>query len=120
MLDHIGLKTGALKELVSFYEATLAPLGIAKLKDYGVAAGFGRGEEVPFWIGQGDGASAVHLAFTAPDRAGVDAFYQAALAAGARDNGAPGLRAQYHPNYYGAFVLDPDGNNIEAVCHRPE
>lgn len=120
MLDHVGLRTTRVKELVAFYEAALAPLGYAKQVDYGVAAGFGRDGESPLWIGEGQGASSVHLAITAASRADVDAFYQAALANGATDNGPPGLRPQYHENYYGAFVLDPDGNNLEAVCNRPE
>jgi catechol 2,3-dioxygenase-like lactoylglutathione lyase family enzyme len=119
MLDHVGLRTTNVKALVAFYEQALAPLGYAKLRDFGVAAGFGRGEEVPFWIGEGQGASSVHLAIASPDRAGVDAFYKAALQAGASDNGPPGLRPQYHEHYYGAFVIDPDGNNLEAVCHKP-
>jgi catechol 2,3-dioxygenase-like lactoylglutathione lyase family enzyme len=84
------------------------------------ACGFGTGGKPDFWIGGEGGLNKpVHIAIAAKDRATVDAFYQAALAAGARDNGAPGIRAHYHPNYYGAFVLDPDGHNIEAVCHAP-
>jgi catechol 2,3-dioxygenase-like lactoylglutathione lyase family enzyme len=123
MLDHVGLRTKDVKGLVAFYEAALAPLGYSKLRDFTVAAGFGRGDEVPLWIGQGEGdvtGSSVHLALTSDDRASVDAFYKAALANGAKDNGPPGLRPQYHANYYGAFVIDPDGNNLEAVCNKPE
>jgi catechol 2,3-dioxygenase-like lactoylglutathione lyase family enzyme len=119
MLDHIGLRTTRLKDMYAFYEAALAPLGYAKQKDYGVAAGFGKAGELPLWIGEGQGASSVHLAIAAASRADVDAFYKAALAHGGKDNGPPGLRPQYHENYYGAFVLDPDGNNLEAVCHLP-
>ena len=119
MLDHIGLTTTRLKEMFAFYEAVLAPLGYSKQKDFGVAAGFGKDGELPFWIGEGTGTSSVHLAIAAASRADVDAFYEAAIANGARDNGPPGLRPQYHENYYGAFVLDPDGNNLEAVCHMP-
>jgi catechol 2,3-dioxygenase-like lactoylglutathione lyase family enzyme len=119
MLDHIGLRTNRLKEMFAFYEAVLAPLGYSKQKDFGVAAGFGKEGELPLWIGEGSGASSVHLAITAASRADVDAFYRTALANGAKDNGPPGLRPQYHENYYGAFVLDPDGNNLEAVCHTP-
>jgi catechol 2,3-dioxygenase-like lactoylglutathione lyase family enzyme len=78
----------------------------------------GAGGKPDFWISKGDPKTPVHVAFSCPDRATVDAFYEAAIAAGGRDNGAPGLRPHYHPNYYGAFVYDPDGNNIEAVCHR--
>lgn len=121
MLDHVGLRTKDVKALVAFYEAALAPLGYSKLRDFTVAAGFGRGDEVPLWIGQGQAASSsIHLALTGDDRASVDAFYKAALANGATDNGPPGLRPQYHASYYGAFVLDPDGNNLEAVCHKAE
>lgn len=120
MLDHIGLRTTRLKDMFAFYEAVLAPLGYSKRKDFGVAAGFGKAGELPLWIGEGPAASSVHLAISAASRSEVDAFYKAALAHGGRDNGPPGLRPQYHENYYGAFVLDPDGNNLEAVCHRPE
>lgn len=119
MLDHIGLRTTRLKEMFAFYEAVLAPLGYSKQMDFGVAAGFGKDGELPFWIGEGPGTSSVHLAIAAPSRADVDAFYEAALANGAKDNGPPGLRPQYHENYYAAFVLDPDDNNLEAVCHAP-
>jgi catechol 2,3-dioxygenase-like lactoylglutathione lyase family enzyme len=123
MLDHVGLRTKQLSQMKAFYEAVLAPLGASKQADFGTAAGFGKPGEVPLWIGEAEGdavTSSVHIALTSPDRASVDAFYQAAMAAGAKDNGAPGLRAHYHENYYGAFVLDPDGNNLEAVCHMPE
>ena len=81
--------------------------------------GFGVGGKPDFWIAQGGAGNPVHVALVSPDRATVDAFHRAAVSAGGRDNGAPGLRPQYHPNYYGAFVFDPDGNNIEAVCHAP-
>jgi catechol 2,3-dioxygenase-like lactoylglutathione lyase family enzyme len=123
MLDHIGLRTRNVKGLVSFYEAALAPLGMSKQHDFGVAAGFGKPGEAPLWIGEAPGdvaTSSVHLALASADRAAVDAFYKAAIAAGAKDNGPPGLRPQYHEHYYGAFVIDPDGNNLEAVCHKPE
>lgn len=120
MLDHIGLSTTRLKDMLAFYEAILAPLGCAKQKDFGVAAGFGRAGELPLWIGEGPGASSVHLALSARTRADVDAFYKAAMANGGRDNGAPGLRPHYHETYYAAFVFDPDGNNLEAVCHGAE
>lgn len=119
MLDHIGLRTRKLKEMFAFYDAVLAPLGYAKGKDFGVAAGYGKDGELPLWIGEGEGTSSVHLAISAKSRADVDAFYAAALANGGKDNGPPGLRPQYHENYYGAFVIDPDGNNLEAVCHTP-
>ena len=120
MLDHIGLRTRQTQAMFAFYEAVLAPLGFSKLHDFGVAAGFGREGQHPLWIGQAEGdadASSVHLALTAPSREAVDAFHKAALAHGGTDNGPPGLRPQYHERYYAAFVLDPDGNNLEAVCH---
>jgi catechol 2,3-dioxygenase-like lactoylglutathione lyase family enzyme len=126
ILDHIGFAVADIARSRAFYEKALAPLRIGPLLEVtaeqtgGEAhCGFGR-EHPEFWIGTGGGLPGVlHVAFTAPSRAVVDAFYQAALAAGGKDNGAPGVRPHYHPNYYGAFVLDPDGHNIEAVCHLP-
>jgi len=126
ILDHIGFAVSDLAASKAFYAKALAPLGFTPLLEVtaeqtgdGAACGFGR-ERPQFWIGTGDGAKGqVHVAFTAPDRKTVDAFYEAALAAGGRDNGAPGVRPHYHEHYYGAFVLDPDGHNIEAVCHAP-
>lgn len=115
MLDHIGLRTAQFDTLVSFYKAVLAPLGYGLVMEFPGAVGFGR-ETPDFCIGQSDAGSNLHLAFAAKDRAGVDAFYAAALAAGGKDNGGPGER-DFAPNYYAAFVLDPDGNNIEVVCH---
>jgi catechol 2,3-dioxygenase-like lactoylglutathione lyase family enzyme len=125
MLDHVGLEVGDYLRSKAFYEAALAPLGISLLMEFGdSAAGFGSETEIGpkpyFWIqtrGRPD-VSGAHVAFEAPDRDAVDAFHAAALAAGAGDNGAPGPRPIYHPHYYGTFVLDPDGNNVEAVCHR--
>lgn len=129
MLDHIGLAVSDIERSRRFYKAALKPLGIEQQYEYGpektdsggTALGFGKDMMPFFWIGDnervGEGS---HVAFAAPDRASVDAFYEAAIAAGGRDNGPPGLRPKYHPNYYGAFVLDPDGINVEAVCHRPE
>lgn len=119
MLDHIGLAVSDMAQSKRFFQAALAPLGYQVLMDFGEAVGMGK-ERPDFWISKGKVANAMHVAFVAPDRATVAAFYKAAMAAGGRDNGAPGLRTQYHPNYYGAFVHDPDGNNIEAVCHTPE
>lgn len=121
MFDHIGLRTAHIDPLKAFYTRALQPLGIAVVTEYPGGAGFGRDGQPAFWLGESDKSpSSVHLAFSANSRAAVDAFHQAALAAGATDNGAPGVRADYHPDYYGAFVIDPDGNNVEAVCHLPE
>jgi catechol 2,3-dioxygenase-like lactoylglutathione lyase family enzyme len=124
MIDHIGLPVSDYARLKAFYERALAPLGYVLIREVqqneedAKAAGFGIGGKPDFWIGGEGGLNrAVHIAITAKDRATVDAFYRAAIAAGGKDNGAPGIRAHYHPNYYGAFVLDPDGHNIEAVCH---
>lgn len=121
MIDHIGLRTRRFVEMSAFYEAVLAPLGYRKLFTYEGGAGFGREGAASLWIGDAERASAgIHLAIASATRAGVDAFYEAAMMIGAQDNGAPSLRPNYSPNYYAAFVLDPDGNNIEAVCHQPE
>ena len=125
LIDHIGLAVSDSKASKAFYLACLKPLNIELVveldgDDKGWM-GFGRGDSAEFWFGPDDKAQyPMHIAFRAENRAQVDAFYQAALAAGGRDNGASGLRAIYHPDYYGAFVLDPDGHNIEAVCHHPE
>ena len=129
-LDHIGLGVSDFAAAKAFYGAALKPLGITLQMEVTKAetggayegAGFGAAGKPFFWLGSGGGkvTPGVHVAFAAGNRAEVDAFYQAAIAAGGRDNGPPGLRAHYHPTYYGAFVLDADGNNIEAVCHRPE
>ena len=128
MLDHIGLPVRDLARSKAFYAAVLAPLGYGEVMALDPAmtggtgfVGFGRPGKPQFWITTGEPLSGVlHVAFMAPDRAAVGAFHAAALAAGARDNGGPGLRPHYHPTYFGAFVFDPDGHNIEAVCHRPE
>jgi catechol 2,3-dioxygenase-like lactoylglutathione lyase family enzyme len=124
MIDHIGLSVADYERSKAFYPAALAPLGYAlvmEITEAGPDAGFGAGGKPDFWLGPGEATTRqVHVAFGARDRATVRAFYDAALAAGAQDNGPPGLRPEYHPNYYGAFVLDPDGHNIEAVCHEPE
>jgi len=126
ILDHIGIPVSDYARAKAFYTRALAPLGIAVVMEVtaemtgeGASAGFGRGRKPDFWIGEDDRIERTHVAFAAASRAEVDAFHAAALAAGGRDNGAPGLRPHYHPDYYGAFVLDPDGHNIEAVCHRP-
>ena len=120
MLDHVTLKVRDISISRAFYDAALAPLGIELKMGAGPVAGYGNTRPF-FWLGEAGTAPSLgtHVAFTCPDRATVDTFYKAALAAGGRDNGAPGLRAHYHPTYYGAFILDPDGHNIEAVCHTP-
>ena len=132
MIDHIGFPVSDYPRSKAFYEKALAPLGYTLIMEVGAdhtdsgspAAGFGKKGKPDFWIGGEGGLKATLYALlatqiAADDRGTVDAFYRAALTAGGRDNGAPGLRPQYHPNYYGAFVLDPDGHNIEAVCHAP-
>jgi catechol 2,3-dioxygenase-like lactoylglutathione lyase family enzyme len=119
MLDHVSLKVADYARSQAFYDAALKPLGVARVMGDGQHfAGYGDSHPF-FWIGQGPGGGSAHVAFAAQERATVDAFHAAALAAGGRDNGGPGVRPQYHPAYYGAFVLDPDGHNIEAVCHTP-
>jgi catechol 2,3-dioxygenase-like lactoylglutathione lyase family enzyme len=121
MLDHLGFSVSDFKASRAFYASTLAPLGVAVIMEFGEHAGFGRDGHPQFWIGGGGKPSGrLHLAFTARNREEVRAFHAAALAAGATDNGEPGLRPDYHPHYYGAFVIDLNGHNIEAVCHSPE
>jgi catechol 2,3-dioxygenase-like lactoylglutathione lyase family enzyme len=120
MIDHAGFQVSDYARSKQFYTAALAPLGYVLVMEFGEAAGFGAGGKPDFWISAGKPTAPVHVAILSPDRATVAAFHRAALAAGGRDNGAPGLRPEYHATYYGAFVLDPDGNNIEAVCHRAE
>jgi catechol 2,3-dioxygenase-like lactoylglutathione lyase family enzyme len=124
MLDHVGIRVSDYTRSKMFYAKALAPLGIDLMMEVTPQmiggeishAGFGAEKKPFFWISNGEGRG-THIAFATNARAAVDAFYQAALAAGGRDNGTPGLRPHYHANYYGAFVLDPDGNNVEAVCH---
>ena len=121
-LDHVGLDVSDYEASRAFYEKALAPLGM-KLMMEPVRGVAGFGDDFPFfWIGmRGLGPqSGTHVAFRVDDRPTVDAFHAAALEAGGTDNGGPGVREIYHPHYYGAFVLDPDGNNIEAVCHTPQ
>lgn len=128
MLDHVGFSVSDLERARQFYQKALAPLGVmliyditAEQTDGEAYLGFGEDQKPYFWVGTGKTSGArVHVAFLAESREVVGRFYETALAAGGRDNGAPGLRPHYHKNYYGAFVLDPDGNNIEAVCHRPQ
>jgi catechol 2,3-dioxygenase-like lactoylglutathione lyase family enzyme len=127
-LDHVTLVVSDYQRSKAFYQRALSPLGIAPIIEFGQACGFGHGQKPDFWIGTGPASfqkpeqlriiTPTHIAFAARSRAEVDAFYAAAIEAGAKDFGAPGVRAHYHPNYYGAFVLDPDGHNIEAVCHE--
>jgi catechol 2,3-dioxygenase-like lactoylglutathione lyase family enzyme len=124
MFDHVGVNVQDYSKSRAFYEQTLAPLGyrVVMAFDEHKAAGFGTTDDKPeFWVAEREpyGAGGTHVAFQCDDRATVDAFHSAALEAGGSDNGAPGVREHYHPTYYGAFVLDPDGNNVEAVCHRP-
>ncbi|MBN9316354.1 MAG: VOC family protein [Devosia sp.] len=124
-LDHVAISTADYATSLAFYEKALAPLGIRTHMKFEGEEGnvAGLGSDMPFlWIGDGGKLTGgrVHLAFRADNRAAVDAFYAAAIAAGGTDNGPPGLRPHYHQNYYAAFVFDPDGHNIEAVCHAPE
>jgi catechol 2,3-dioxygenase-like lactoylglutathione lyase family enzyme len=126
MLDHAGFPVSDYTRSKAFYLQALAPLGYALVMEVqqhendAPAAGFGANGKPDLWIGgEGGLQRPIHIAIAAQDRAAVDAFYRAAIAAGGKDNGAPGLRPHYHPNYYAAFVLDPDGHNIEAVCHTP-
>ena len=120
MLDHVGLPVSDRERSKRFYAEALSPLGYELVMEHHISGvGFGESGKPGFWIREGVPGNAVHVAFAARDRAAVDAFHEAAIAAGGRDNGRPGLRPEYHPTYYGAFVLDPDDNNIEAVCHRP-
>jgi catechol 2,3-dioxygenase-like lactoylglutathione lyase family enzyme len=128
MIDHIGFGVRDYEKSKAFYDSTLAPLGITMLMEVGAAetgnnsaCGYGKDGKPFFWISDEEKiGEPIHVALAAPDRKTVDLFYKAAIAAGGKDNGAPGIREIYHPNYYGAFVRDPDGNNIEAVCHKPE
>ncbi len=125
MIDHIGVLVRDFEASKDFYTKALAPIGYALLREFPASvtghtdqAGYGSGGVADFWIGKGTpNDPPIHIAFRAKDRKEVDAFYAAAIAAGGKDNGKPGLRPHYHANYYGAFVLDPDGHNVEAVCH---
>ena len=121
MLDHVSIAVSDLNRSKSFYEEALSPLGYELIMEHHISGvGYGQLGKPDFWIREGVPANSVHVAFAADDRATVDAFHEGAIAVGGRDNGCPGLRPEYHPTYYGAFVLDPDGHNIEAVCHQPE
>lgn len=128
MIDHTGVVVSEFTRSKAFYATALAPIGYTLIAEFPASvtghtdvAGFGEPPKPDFWISRGQpNQPPIHVAFRASSRAEVDAFYEAAMAAGGRDNGAPGLRPHYHPNYYGAFVLDPDGHNVEVVCHDPE
>jgi catechol 2,3-dioxygenase-like lactoylglutathione lyase family enzyme len=128
MIDHVGFPVSDYERARRFYDQALAPLGYVRVMEVAAehnasgaaAAGYGADGKPDFWIGAEGGLhKPLHVAITARDRASVDGFHAAALAAGGKDHGAPGLRPHYHPHYYAAFVLDPDGHNIEAVCHQP-
>jgi len=128
MIDHVGFSVSDYERAKAFYLKALAPLGYAMVMEVPAeiteagfaAAGLGKDGKPDFWFaGEGKLERPMHVAFVASDRASVDAFYREALAAGGKDNGAPGIRPHYHANYYGAFVRDPDGHNVEAVCHAP-
>jgi catechol 2,3-dioxygenase-like lactoylglutathione lyase family enzyme len=128
MLDHVSLGVTDLARSRAFYDAALKPLGGRRVYEMDILSGYGLSEEKPcFWIAGPEAAGAKvlpasgsHVAFAAESRAAVDAFYKAAMGTGGKDNGKPGLRPEYHADYYGAFVLDPDGHHVEAVCHKPE
>jgi len=121
MLDHISIGVRDIKRARSFYDAALKPLGYACVSDYGTMLGYGA-QQAALWVGEtkkpvpADPESGLHVCFSAPTRASVDTFHAAALKAGGRDNGKPGIRADYGPNYYAAFVVDPDGYRLEAYC----
>lgn len=128
MIDHTGIDVSNPEKSRKFYEIALAPLGyklmmeVPKQYTEGLAVlGFGVPPKPDFWVSEGTpNEPRIHISFRAENRKQVDEFYKAALAAGGKDNGAPGLRPEYHENYYGAFVMDPNGHNIEAVCHSAE
>lgn len=123
MLDHLSIQCADLEKSAAFYDKVLAPLGGERIMDFGDVLGFGVPPMPDFWLGRqtsGEGFRESHIAFAAPDRAVVDAFFAAAIEAGAEVLHEPRIWPEYHPNYYGGFVRDPDGNNVEAVCHSPE
>ena len=120
MLDHLGMQCSDMAASAAFYDRVLAPLGGKRLMDFGVAIGYGVEPKPDFWISAqqtGEGFRESHIAFVAPDKETVDAFFRAAVDAGAEVLHEPRMWPEYHPHYYGAFVRDPDGNNVEAVCH---
>jgi catechol 2,3-dioxygenase-like lactoylglutathione lyase family enzyme len=123
MLDHLSIQCADVAASAAFYDAVLAPLGGTRLMEFGDIVGFGVAPKPDFWLGPqatGDGFRECHVAFAAPDRAAVRAFFEAAVGTGAAVLHEPRVRPEYHASYYGAFVRDPDGNNVEACCHLPE
>ena len=122
MIDHVSIQCADPEASAAFYDAVLAPLGGRRIMEFGPVIGYGVPPRPDFWIGPhetGEGFRESHLAFTAPHRAAVQTFFDAAVAAGAEVLHEPKVWPEYHPNYFGAFVRDPDGNNVEAVCHQP-
>lgn len=120
MIDHLGIGVTSLAQSKSFFLKALAPLGVGVVMEGPYGVGLGRDGKPTLWLSESaQQPSPLHIAIAARSRAEVDAFHAAALAAGAKDNGAPGLRPHYHAHYYGAFVIGPDGHNVEAVCHQP-
>lgn len=119
MIDHLGIAVRDVGASKAFYSTVLGQLGYAVVMEFEGAVGIGPPGRPQFWVAAGPATAPMHLAFEAKTRDAVDAFYKAAIAAGAKDNGAPGLRPHYHSNYYGAFVIDLNGHNTEAVCHAP-
>jgi catechol 2,3-dioxygenase-like lactoylglutathione lyase family enzyme len=121
MFDHIGFGVTDLDASKQFFLEALEPIGVSVVMEGPYGIGLGQDNKPSLWFHETvDKPAPIHLAFTAEDRQQVDAFYRAALAAGGKDNGSPGLRPQYHQHYYGAFVIGPDGHNVEVVCHKPE
>ncbi len=120
MFDHVSISVSDVNKSKNFYIAALKTLDFKIWVDHKEYVGFGTQDRPHFWLNLGTKRNEVHIAFTAKDRKSVDEFYRVSLEQGAKDNGKPGLRPQYHENYYGAFVVDLDGNNVEAVCHKPE
>jgi len=121
IIDHIGIGVSDYEASKRFFSQALAPLGISVLAEYDDWGGLGKADKPELWFGRkAEKPQPLHIAFLAENRDQVRAFHAAALAAGGKDNGGPGIREMYHPNYFGAFVIGPDGHNVEAVCHQPE
>ena len=120
VIDHFGINCADWERSKAFYDKVLGVLGFTRQMDFDVAIGYGVEGKPDFWIQQAESVLPMHFAFHCEQREPVDAFHRAAIGAGGKDNGKPGLRPEYHESYYGAFVLDPDGHNVEAVCHRPQ